>query len=81
MCHPAWTSGDSGVAAPVSGAVPEFPNGGRMSTHVRDRRISELRRQGWTLAAIADTVGMTEGGVSRALQRLSEESNTSEDDW
>jgi lambda repressor-like predicted transcriptional regulator len=72
ICHPAWT--DSGVVAVRP--VPEFP-GDRTAT--RDRRISELRRQGWTLAAIADRVGMSEGGVSRALQRLSGQSNTSED--
>jgi transcriptional regulator with XRE-family HTH domain len=79
QAHPCWTTGaDSGVAA-APGAIPEFPNGDRMSSAVRDRRISELRCAGWTLADIGDAVGMSEGGVSRALRRLSGESNTSED--
>jgi DNA-binding Lrp family transcriptional regulator len=81
QAHPCWTMGeDSGVAA-VPGAVPEFP-GGRMSTHVRDGRIVELRRQGWTLAAIVDAVGMSEGGVSRAVRRLEDDPDTdAEDSW
>jgi DNA-binding CsgD family transcriptional regulator len=41
-----------------------------MPPAVRDRRIVELRRDGWTLAQIADALDLSEGGVSRAITRL-----------
>jgi DNA-binding NarL/FixJ family response regulator len=37
---------------------------------VRDSRIVELRRQGWTLRDIGGALQMSEGGVSRAISRI-----------
>lgn len=36
----------------------------------RDRLIVKLRAQNWTLEQIARRVGMSRGGVSRALERI-----------
>jgi AraC-like DNA-binding protein len=63
----------------MTGATPYPMQAKRRVDAIRDKRIVELRREGWTLADIAAAVHMSEGGVSRALQRLSGESNTSED--
>jgi hypothetical protein len=40
---------------------------------MRDARIVELRRSGWTQVAIAAEVGMTQAGVSQALSRIATE--------
>lgn len=54
-----------GAAEPVP--VP----GGPVPDSVRDARIVELRRSGWTLAAIAEEVGMSsKAAVSNALSRI-----------
>lgn len=38
--------------------------------HVRDERILQLRRMGWTYARIGKTVGMDGSGVRRAIERI-----------
>lgn len=63
-----------GAGEPVP--VPGEP----MPGHIRDERIVALRAEGWTLADIGAAVNMSEGGVSRALQRLTGDLGTS-DDW
>jgi len=37
----------------------------------RDKTIAKLRRRGWPLQRIGDTVGMSASGVNRALERMS----------
>jgi hypothetical protein len=59
------------AAGADAAVVASYP----MPAHVRDERIVELRGKGWTLAHIGAELGMTKGGVSRALLRLSEESS------
>lgn len=49
--------------------------------HLRDGRIVELRAQGWTLERIGEAFGMTKGGVSPALRRLSGEDAARQLDW
>jgi hypothetical protein len=45
--------------------------GGPVPDSVRDARIVELRRSGWTLAAIAEEVGLSsKAAVSNALSRI-----------
>lgn len=44
----------------------------RMSRTERDKRIVELRRQGYTLARIGREVGMSKNGVMQALRRVSD---------
>lgn len=45
--------------------------GGPVPNAMRDARIVELRRSGWTLAAIAEEVGMSsKAAVSQALSRI-----------
>jgi hypothetical protein len=58
----AWLYAGVGEPLPVRGEP--------LPAHVRDARIVELRHEGWTLADIGAAVHMSEGGVSRALQRL-----------
>ena len=53
-----------------AGQEPVPVAGDPMPAHVRDGRIVELRREGWSLAQIADALSMTKGGVSRALDRI-----------
>jgi hypothetical protein len=56
-----WLAAGADAAAVASDPVPG---------HVRDDRVVELRRDGWTLAQIGAELGMTKGGVSRALERI-----------
>jgi hypothetical protein len=53
-----------------AGADPAPVSTQEMPAHVRDDRIVELRREGWTLQQIGDDVGMSKGAVSRALERI-----------
>ncbi len=65
-----WVFLGAGESVPVPGEP--------MPGHVRDDRIVALRAEGWTLADIGAAVNMSEGGVSRALQRLT---GDSVEDW
>ena len=56
-----WHAAGADAAAVASDPVP---------AHVRDERIVELRREGWSLAQIGAELSMTKGGVSRALERI-----------
>ena len=56
-----WLAAGADTAAVAFDPVP---------AHVRDSRIVELRCAGWTLAQIGAELGMTKGGVSRALERI-----------
>jgi lambda repressor-like predicted transcriptional regulator len=67
----AWLYEGAGEPVPVRGEP--------LPAHVRDKRIVELRREGWNLADIGAAVHMSEAGVSRALQRLSGDPDASED--
>jgi hypothetical protein len=60
----AWTAWLHAGRSPVKVAAEPVP------AHVRDERIIELRREGWTLQQIGDDVGMSKGAVSRALERI-----------
>jgi hypothetical protein len=42
----------------------------RLPAGERDRLIVALRKQGWSLARIGRRVGMSRGGVLRALERI-----------
>jgi transcriptional regulator with XRE-family HTH domain len=53
-----------------AGPDPVPVAGEPMAAHVRDERMVELRRDGWTLQQIADALNMTKGGVSRAIERV-----------
>jgi hypothetical protein len=41
-----------------------------LPAHVRDEKILQLKRLGWTHARIGKAVGMSESGVRRALARI-----------
>jgi len=43
-----------------------------LTAYQRDQLILTLRRRGFTYRLIADRVGMTPGGVLRALRRIGE---------
>jgi DNA-directed RNA polymerase specialized sigma24 family protein len=43
-----------------------------MNSDTRDALILKLRRQGWTYKRIGAAVGMSEGSVGHALQRIAE---------
>ncbi|WP_155769045.1 hypothetical protein [Mycobacterium asiaticum] len=64
-----------------SGAADRVGSDGPTPQHVRDARIVELKRSGWTLEAIAREVGLSgKGAVSNALARIARELNGSEVD-
>jgi DNA-binding NarL/FixJ family response regulator len=48
---------------------PDVPE---MNSDTRDALILKLRRQGWTYKRIGAAVGMSEGSVGHALQRIAE---------
>lgn len=56
----------------LAGGLPErevlAPD--KLPKHVRDARILELRAEGESLARIGELLGMSKGGVSRALARI-----------
>jgi hypothetical protein len=57
----------------AGGMVPQeyLGPGGPVPNSMRDARIVELRRSGWTLAAIATEVGLSsKAAVSQALSRI-----------
>jgi hypothetical protein len=43
-----------------------------LTRYQRDKMIVDLRRRGWTYRQIAPRVGMSPGGVLRALRRIGE---------
>jgi hypothetical protein len=43
-----------------------------MPAHVRDKKIIQLRRQGWTYKRIGRAVGLSPSGVKRAVDRIRE---------
>lgn len=53
--------------AVLHGRVPKRSRPGR---RIRDAEIRDLWSRGWTNAKIADRIGMTQGGVLRAVRRL-----------
>jgi hypothetical protein len=60
-----WCHADAGEDLPVPGQG--------LPGHVKDRRMVQLRAEGWRLKDIADALNMSEAGVSRALTRIDEE--------